>query len=73
MTGLSTAGLPDTAQVIAGRYHVDCVLGRGGMGCVYAVVDTTSGRKLALKQLTSEANATVRALCAYLRTTWQAK
>lgn len=52
---------PDTAQSvpdsgvlearIAGRFRVLSLLGRGGMGEVYHVVDDHSGRELALKRL----------------------
>ena len=36
----------------AGRFLVEKLLGRGGMGTVYEVLDTTDGRTLALKTLT---------------------
>ncbi|MBX3227524.1 MAG: protein kinase [Labilithrix sp.] len=35
--------------VVAGRYRVDDVLGEGGMGAVWAVVDVETGAPLALK------------------------
>src|SRR5687767_6002204 len=36
---------------VAGRYRVDALLGRGGMGSVYRVVDESTQRVLALKRL----------------------
>jgi tetratricopeptide (TPR) repeat protein len=44
------ASLPREA-LIGHRYVVCDLLGMGGMGCVYRVSDTASGRELALKQL----------------------
>ncbi|MFI5306097.1 MAG: protein kinase [Polyangiales bacterium] len=41
--------------MIAGRYSVEHALGKGGMGTVYAVRDTSTGRSLALKYLQREA------------------
>jgi tetratricopeptide (TPR) repeat protein len=38
-------------SVIAGRYEVTRLLGQGGMGSVFAVVDRTNGAQLALKRL----------------------
>ncbi|MET0283902.1 MAG: AAA family ATPase [Polyangiales bacterium] len=48
-----TAAPQDEAptSVIAGRYEVTRLLGQGGMGSVYAVVDRTNGAQLALKRL----------------------
>lgn len=41
---------------IAGRYRIEKTLGRGGMGVVYHVVDISSDRNLALKQLRARDN-----------------
>jgi predicted Ser/Thr protein kinase len=61
--GHAFASAPAPLDVtIAGRYRVEKLLGQGGMGAVYAVVDTTSGKRLALKQLAPDANATTIAL-----------
>jgi hypothetical protein len=45
-SGLAVATEP---RLIAGRYRVEGLLGKGGMGAVYAAVDTSSGKRLALK------------------------
>jgi tetratricopeptide (TPR) repeat protein len=37
--------------VIAGRYHIDGKLGRGGMGTVYRATDNVAGTQVALKLL----------------------
>ncbi|HKU44219.1 MAG TPA: serine/threonine-protein kinase [Polyangiales bacterium] len=47
-------------RLIAGRYRVETLLGKGGMGAVYAAVDTTTGKRLALK--TTSANASAKVL-----------
>jgi eukaryotic-like serine/threonine-protein kinase len=44
-------GLPESGDVIAEKYVVDHVLGRGGMGTVYAVTHVLTGKRLALKCL----------------------
>jgi hypothetical protein len=41
-------------ELAGGRYRIDAVLGRGGMGTVYAVTDVTSGGTLALKRPRAE-------------------
>jgi len=48
---------PAKTPVFAGRYRVEELLGKGGMGDVYRVHDTESGRDLALKVLRREASA----------------
>src|SRR4051794_38024856 len=37
--------------LIGGRYRVEAILGQGGMGAVYRVLDERNDRQLALKQL----------------------
>jgi hypothetical protein len=44
-----------TDEVVAGRYRVEQLLGRGGMGAVYKVHDLSSGESLALKRLNPDA------------------
>lgn len=44
-------GLPEPGDIIAEKYVVERMLGRGGMGAVYAVVHRTTGKRLALKSL----------------------
>jgi tetratricopeptide (TPR) repeat protein len=42
--------LEEIGKPIAGRYEVEEVLGRGGMGAVYCVRDRKTGKKIALKR-----------------------
>jgi len=44
----------DVPRVLAGRYRVDDLIGRGGMASVYRGYDTTLGRDVALKLLKRE-------------------
>lgn len=58
----SAATAAPAEELIAGRYRVERLLGQGGMGAVYAVVDVTSNKSLALKRLTATASAATAAL-----------
>ncbi|MBN1655486.1 MAG: serine/threonine protein kinase [Deltaproteobacteria bacterium] len=43
--------LPDIGDTVAGKYEVERLLGRGGMGCVYAARHSETQRLFALKLL----------------------
>ena len=58
----SAAASGPSEPLIAGRYRVERLLGQGGMGAVYAVVDVTSNKLLALKRLPASASAATAAL-----------
>jgi tetratricopeptide (TPR) repeat protein len=52
----------DTSSRVAGRYRVLSALGQGAAGAVLRVLDESSGRQLALKQLSPAANSRIGAL-----------
>ncbi len=54
--GRDKTGQDALPELIANRYRVEQLLGQGGMGRVYQVRDTATGRRLALKQLSAERN-----------------
>jgi hypothetical protein len=56
------AVLEPEGRLIAGRYQIESLLGQGGMGGVYAAIDSTTGKRIALKTTASDASATVIAL-----------
>ncbi|MBX3251781.1 MAG: protein kinase, partial [Myxococcales bacterium] len=47
------SALPESGAVVAGKYRVDGVLGRGAMGIVYAATHLVTGASLALKWLSA--------------------
>lgn len=58
----ASAAASELPEVVAGRYRVERLLGKGGLGCVYEVHDAVSGKRLALKRLSSEGSAASAAL-----------
>jgi serine/threonine-protein kinase len=54
-------------QVLAGKYRVEELLGRGGMGVVMAATHLTLNQKVALKFLTKEACQLPEAVARFLR------
>jgi serine/threonine protein kinase len=48
---MSLASLPRAGDVIAGKYRVESIIGKGGMGVVLGAMDTSLGRPVAIKFL----------------------
>jgi serine/threonine protein kinase len=48
---LANDGIPESGELLAEKYLVERVLGRGGMGTVFAVSHVVTGKRLALKCL----------------------
>jgi hypothetical protein len=53
----SLTSLGATETMIGGRYRVEGLLGKGGMGSVYAALDTASGKRVAVKRLAHSESA----------------
>ncbi|MGH7269636.1 MAG: serine/threonine-protein kinase, partial [Polyangiaceae bacterium] len=55
MTSLVGDGLPSAGDVLAGKYRVTRLLGRGGMGAVFAARHEMLGEEVALKLMLADA------------------
>lgn len=64
---METTGQFTPGEVIADRYEVKRVLGKGGMGCVYLVNDRRTQRRVALKTLLPKHLSNDRALQRFVR------
>lgn len=56
-TRVGTQPVAEGPATVGGRYFVERLLGKGGMASVYAVVDSVSGQRAALKRLHADAAA----------------
>lgn len=63
---MSTA-TPEVGALLAGRYRVERILGRGGMGVVLSARDATSGARVAVKLLLPELTSDEEAVGRFLR------
>ncbi|MBC7172354.1 MAG: protein kinase, partial [Polyangiaceae bacterium] len=45
---------PAVGEVIGGKYRIDRIVGRGGMGTVYAATHVVTGKAVAIKWLLAE-------------------
>ncbi len=46
--------VPEVGEVIGGKYRIDRLIGRGGMGAVYAATHEVTGKAVAIKWLLAE-------------------
>ncbi len=59
---MSSARTTESPSRIAGRYQVLATLGQGAAGAVHRVLDESTGKQFALKQLAPDASARISAL-----------
>ncbi|MFO0683862.1 MAG: protein kinase [Sandaracinus sp.] len=59
--------VPKIGDVVAGKYRLESVLGRGGMGVVFAARHTLSERRVALKWMEADEDAEADALARFVR------
>ena len=59
--------LPSTGSVIAGKYEVEGLLGRGGMAAVVTATERSSGRRVAVKLMPPRATKSRAAVERFLR------
>ncbi len=52
---VSTSGIPGPGETVGGRYVVERLVGKGGMGAVLAAADSESGGQVAVKVMVGEA------------------
>ena len=52
---------------VGGKYRVDALLGRGGMGAVFAATNTAIGKRVALKFLYREATRDLDSVARFQR------
>ncbi|HMI91842.1 MAG TPA: AAA family ATPase, partial [Polyangiales bacterium] len=55
MSPVPSAQPSQQGALIGGRYRIEALLDKGGMGAVYAAIDTASGKRIAVKRLASNA------------------
>jgi serine/threonine-protein kinase len=59
--------LPRAGDVVAGKYRVESVIGQGGMGVVLGALDTSLGRRVAIKFLSPGKSRNESAMARFVR------